>query len=120
MPRARVHGQDQGQSARSGSGSEVSGEESEVTTIPRARVQDQGLCRVTGQESKVRVIPRARVQGLEQGSRSGFKDQGQNSRVRAVPLARVRVKYRSRLSISIRGQQSKIMTIPRARVQGQE
>ena len=60
------------------------------------------------------------MQGLEQGSRSGFKDQGQNSRVRAVPLARVRVKYRSRLSISIKGQQSKIMTIPRARVQGQD
>ena len=56
MPSARVQGQDQGQSARSGS--EVSGEESEVTTIPRARVQDQGLRRVKGQESKVRVIPK--------------------------------------------------------------
>ena len=91
MPRARVQGQDQGQSARSGSGSEVSGQESEVTAIPRARVQDQGLCRVRDQESKVRVIPRARVQGLEQGSRSGFEGQGQNSRVRAVFRARVRV-----------------------------
>ena len=83
-------------------------------------MQDQGQCRVRGQESKIRVIPRARVQGLEQGSRSGFNDQGQSSRVRAVPLARVRVKYRSRLSISIRGQQSNIVTIPRARVQGQD
>ena len=60
-------------------------QESKVTAIPRARVQDQGLCRGRDQESKVRVIPRARVQGLEQGSRSGFKDQGQDSRVRAVP-----------------------------------
>ena len=76
-------------------------------------MQDQGQCRVRGQESKIRVIPRARVQDLEQV-------QGQDSRVRAVSRARVRVRYRSRLSISIRGQQSKIMTIPRARVQGQE
>ena len=58
MPRARVQGHDQGQSARSGSGSEVSGQESKVRVIPRARVQDQGLCRVKGQESKVRVIPK--------------------------------------------------------------
>ena len=79
-----MQGQDQGQSARSGSGSEVSGQESEVTAIPRARVQDQGLGSVRDQESKGRGIPRASVQGLKQGSRSGFKDQGQNSRVRAV------------------------------------
>jgi hypothetical protein len=63
------------------------GQESEVRVIPRARVQDQGLCRVRDQESKIRVIPRARVQGLEQGSRSGFKGQGQSSRVRAVRVS---------------------------------
>ena len=116
MPRARVQGQDQGQSARSGSGSEVSGQESEVTAIPRARVQDQGLCRVKGQESKVRVIPKGQNAGFKvriQGSGSEFKGQGRTP-------SQSEGKYRSRLSISIRGQQSKIMTIPRARVQGQE
>ena len=87
-------------------------------------MQDQGLCRVRDQESKVRVIPRARVQGLEQGSRSGFKDQGQNSRVRAVPRARVRVRVRgtdqgSGVRGRVRRQESKIRAIPRDRVQGQ-
>ncbi len=42
MPRARVQGHDQGQSARSGSGSEVSGEESEVTTIPKGQSARSG------------------------------------------------------------------------------
>ena len=64
------------------------------------------------------------MQGLEQGSRSGFKDQGQNSRVRAVPRARVRVRVRgtdqgSGVRGRVRRQESKIRAIPRDRVQGQ-
>ena len=115
-----MQGQDQGQSARSGSGSEVSGQESEVTAIPRARVQDQGLCRVRGQESKVRVIPK----GQNAGSGAGFKDRIQGSGSEFKGQGRTpsqsEGKYRSRLSISIKGHQSKIMTIPRDRLQGQE
>ena len=120
MPRARVHGQDQGQSARSGSGSEVSGEESEARAIPRARVQDQGLCRVlTGSGVK----GQSHTQGQSAGSGAGFKVRIQGSRSefkgQGRTLSQSEGKYRSRLSISIKGQQSKIMTIPRARVQDQ-
>ncbi len=99
ISRARVQGEDQGQSARSGSGSKVRDQESTV----RIRGHTQGQSTGSGAGFKIRI----------QGSGSEFKGQGRTP-------SQSEGKYRSRLSISIRGPQSKIMTIPRARVQGQE